>query len=129
MSRGYFVKIRYYYPWFLLFGIFLFVYQNKVFHLQRTCGRAKSDVTVEVAREGSPAKTYHSEPANAKVKQSPPAYRGGTQNNNADDVDGASTCDDEARPANQIHWENTDLIRGLNQPQIFQNIIYDEFLQ
>uniref|UniRef100_K1PF79 Cadherin EGF LAG seven-pass G-type receptor 1 n=1 Tax=Magallana gigas TaxID=29159 RepID=K1PF79_MAGGI len=77
----------------------------------RTCGRVKSDVTVEVAREGKPTKTYHSEPANARVKQSPSSSRGGTQNNNAADVDGESSCDDEARPANQIQWENADLIR------------------
>lgn len=102
---------------------FLFVYKNKVIHLQRTCGRVKSDVTVEVARDGSPAKTYHSEPANTKVKQSASASRGGTQNNNADDVDGESTCDDEARPANQIQWENADLVRGLNQPNNHKNFL------
>lgn len=95
---------------------------KKVINLQRTCGRVKSDVTVEVAREGSPTKTYHSEPATAKVKQSPSAFRGGTQNNNAADVDGESSCDDEARPANQIQWENADLIRGLNQQKVFQNL-------
>lgn len=95
---------------------------KKVINLQRTCGRVKSDVTVEVAREGKPTKTYHSEPANARVKQSPSSSRGGTQNNNAADVDGESSCDDEARPANQIQWENADLIRGLVQQKVFQNL-------
>lgn len=91
---------------------------KKVINLQRTCGRVKSDVTVEVAREGTPTKTYHS----ARVKQSPSSSRGGTQNNNAADVDGESSCNDEARPANQIQWENADLIRGLDQQKVFQNL-------